>query len=260
MVERTRHGGDATGTVSTVRVEGGAAATPWHSHRSLIPGRIDSGARTLQLPAGDVALDPGDGFVIPPGTPHAWAAASVGTHRIVALDPKTFRLTAWRPGAIRDAAWGGAFDALHARAEAGEAELRAGVEDLLAHTARHAAPAGERPAVAKPLRMARREVSCSLEQTLDLAELARRVGLSPFHLHRLYRRTWGLTPAEHRVEARLRHARGLILAGATVAEAAAATGFADQSHFTRVFRRLMGVPPGVWARQRRTPRRRQAQR
>ena len=50
------------------------------------------------------------------------------------------------------------------------------------------------------------------------------------------------------MEARLRHARGLIRAGATVAEAAAATGFADQSHFTRVFRRLMGVPPGVWAR------------
>ena len=138
MVERTRHGGDATGTVSTVRVEGGSAATPWHSHRSLILGRIDSGLRTLQLPAGDVVLEPADGFVISPSTPHAWAAATVGTHRIVVLDPEAFRLTAWRPGAIRDAAWGGAFDALHARAEAGEAVMRAVVDDLLTHTARHA--------------------------------------------------------------------------------------------------------------------------
>lgn len=61
--------------------------------------------------------------------------------------------------------------------------------------------------------------------------------------------SWGLTPAEQRLAARLRQARRLSLAGLPIAEVATAVGFADQSHLNRAFRRLMGVPPGRWVRQ-----------
>jgi transcriptional regulator GlxA family with amidase domain len=46
---------------------------------------------------------------------------------------------------------------------------------------------------------------------------------------------------------RLARARALIGAGAPLAEIAAATGFADQAHFTRHFKKAYGLPPGRWA-------------
>ena len=45
---------------------------------------------------------------------------------------------------------------------------------------------------------------------------------------------------------RAERARALIRNGATLAEAAAASGFADQSHMTRHFARQFGFTPGVW--------------
>ncbi|SEH35977.1 helix-turn-helix transcriptional regulator [Magnetospirillum fulvum] len=255
MVDRVCHRADESGEISSVRVEGDSAATPWHAHLSLVLGLVDRGHRTLHLPSGPVALGPGDGFVIPPDTPHAWAAGTSGQHRVLVLGPRLLHDSFWAAGAIRDPAWTQAFDRAFARVETGGPLARAEADSLLGQTSRLAGAADGRRLVPGPLRMARREAVEQVEARLDLTELARRVGLSPFHLHRLYRRTWGLTPAEHRLEARLRHARTLILQGTTIADAAAATGFADQSHFSRAFRRLMGVPPGMWARQIRPARR-----
>jgi len=249
MVERVSHARDASGLVGAVRVEGGVAATPAHAHLSLILGRVDAGIRRLTLSDGELDLGPGDGFVIPPDAPHAWAATEGGGHRILVLDPAAFRFPVWRARVIRDAAWGDVFDALHASVEAGESGGRPLAERLLEITDRLVPRAVERKLPPGPAKAARREVQDRLEEALDLSELGRRVGLSPFHLHRLYRATWGLTPAEHRVEARLREARRLLLAGVSPALVAVATGFADQSHLNRAFRRLMGVPPGVWLKQ-----------
>jgi AraC family transcriptional regulator len=49
----------------------------------------------------------------------------------------------------------------------------------------------------------------------------------------------------HRIEAAK---RGLIDAKESLADIALACGFADQSHFTATFRKLVGVPPGIWRR------------
>jgi AraC-like DNA-binding protein len=73
--------------------------------------------------------------------------------------------------------------------------------------------------------------------------------LSPFHLERLYLRCTGLTPRQQQTLARLRRVRTLLGEGVTLSEAAAACGFADQSHLNRVFKRLMGVPPGRYRAQ-----------
>jgi len=249
MVERVLHARDALNAVGAVRVEGGVAATPPHAHVSLILGLVDAGRRRMTLPDGPLDLGPGDGFVIPPDTPHAWEAGEGGGHRVLVFDPNAFRFPLWSAGIARDPGWTAAFDALYALVEAGEGDSRPLAERLLAITDRPVPRASERKLTPGAAKAARREVQARLEEDLDLAELGRRVGVSPFHLHRLYRATWGLTPAEHRAEARLREARRMLLAGVSPAEVAVATGFADQSHLNRVFRRLMGVPPGAWLKQ-----------
>jgi AraC-like DNA-binding protein len=85
-----------------------------------------------------------------------------------------------------------------------------------------------------------------LTTPVQLAELASRVGLSPFHAARLFTQTTGLPPHAWRNQVRLQRSLAPLRAGVSVTEVAAVTGFADQSHFTRHFRRVFGVPPGRW--------------
>lgn len=247
MAGKVHHGRDGTGAVETVRVDGAVAATPMHAHLSLILGLVDAGTRHIVLPDGLKRLEAGDGFVIPPDTAHAFAASPDGSHRVVALTPGN--LPPWRAAVIRDSAWVAAFDALFAAAEADRPGTASLIPALLMETNRLAPRAARPGPMPRPLRAARRLAGERLDEDVDLRALGRQAGLSPFHLHRLYRRAYGLTPAEHRLEARLRLARRLILSGVAIAEAAATAGFADQSHLTRAFRKLMGTSPGRWARE-----------
>ncbi len=77
-----------------------------------------------------------------------------------------------------------------------------------------------------------------------LAELAREAGVSPDHLTRRFRAAFGLRPGEFLRRRRIDEARRLMHeTPASLADIALACGFADQSHFGRVFKRLHGVSP-----------------
>lgn len=249
MASEVRHGCDLSGRVVTVRVAGGAAAVPTHVHVSLILGRIDAGERQLTVAGTSHVLRPGDGFIVSPDAAHSWTAAVDAAYRVVVLDPADFQMATWRSGRVDAPAWLACFDDVHATAEAGDRDVGALAQALLTLTGQ-VVTVDHQPAVAaRAARLARGLVAERLDRALDLADLGRLTGVSPFHLHRLYRATWGLTPAEQRLAARLHQARRLILAGLPIAEVATAVGFADQSHLNRAFRRLMGVPPGRWVRQ-----------
>jgi len=85
-----------------------------------------------------------------------------------------------------------------------------------------------------------------LLEPVTLAELAQTVGLSTFHAARLFTRETGLAPHAWRNQLRIVRALPALRAGASVTDVAAASGFTDQSHFTRHFKRTFGVPPGRW--------------
>jgi AraC-like DNA-binding protein len=72
-------------------------------------------------------------------------------------------------------------------------------------------------------------------------------GLDRWTLARQFRAACGTSPYRFFVLRRLDRARALIRQGVGLAETALATGFADQSHMTRQFKRAYGLPPGQWA-------------
>ncbi|HEX3777293.1 MAG TPA: AraC family transcriptional regulator [Polyangiaceae bacterium] len=78
---------------------------------------------------------------------------------------------------------------------------------------------------------------------VDLDTLAAAAGLSKFHALRAFKRRYGLTPHAYQMCVRVRRVAHLLLAGTAPAEAAAACGFADQSHMNRHFKRILGVTP-----------------
>lgn len=84
--------------------------------------------------------------------------------------------------------------------------------------------------------------------TLTLATLADEAGLSRYQFLRSFARATGLTPHAYVLQRRIHRARQLIGHGTPLAEAAAQSGFADQSHMTRLFARSFGVTPGVYAK------------
>lgn len=138
----------------------------------------------------------------------------------------------------------------HASSSALERELRL-VEALAQLVGRHSTLRGSpRPAGRehRAVRIAREHLDQHASDNISLAELARAAGLSPFHLCRVFRREVGLTPHAYQTQVRVRRAGGLLREGTPIALAAAESGFYDQAHLTKAFKRITGVTPGNYAK------------
>jgi AraC-like DNA-binding protein len=151
----------------------------------------------------------------------------------------------------RDLAVG--FRRLHATVGDPSARLRldTGLLSLLAvlitrHTDVGGVEAAVGPRGAVPL--VRMYLEDNYANNVSLEELARLAELSPFHLARLFRQEVGMPPHAYQLQVRLARAKRLLLHGLPVTEVASATGFFDLSHFTRHFKRHLGVAPGRYAR------------
>ena len=82
----------------------------------------------------------------------------------------------------------------------------------------------------------------------SLDELAALAQVGKYQLLRRFTRAYGLPPHAWLLQERVARARSAIRAGASLAQAAARSGFADQSHMTRAFTRQFGFTPGAWQR------------
>lgn len=77
-----------------------------------------------------------------------------------------------------------------------------------------------------------------------VSRAAARAGMSREGFSRMFARHHGMPPHAFWLMARLNYARALLRAGEGIAEVAAGSGFTDQSHFGRWFRRTFGITPG----------------
>jgi AraC family transcriptional regulator len=96
-------------------------------------------------------------------------------------------------------------------------------------------------------RRARDMIGAHLAHDLALADVARECELSVSQFARAFKRTTGMPPHRYLLEQRLARARELLLhSPQPLAAVADACGFADQSHFTKVFRKVQGQTPGAF--------------
>ena len=84
-------------------------------------------------------------------------------------------------------------------------------------------------------------------ENVSLESLARIANLSPFHFNRVFSEQFGMPPHAFQTQMRVVRAKSLLLEGWPIPQVASQTGFADQSHLTRHFKRLAGVTPGRYA-------------
>jgi AraC-like DNA-binding protein len=97
------------------------------------------------------------------------------------------------------------------------------------------------------LRRVKEYISGHLEKSIEVGTLADAAGLSLFHFARAFKQSTGETPHAYILERRLERARSLLsTSDLSHSEIARSTGFSDQSHFARVFRRRLGVSPSAF--------------
>lgn len=93
-------------------------------------------------------------------------------------------------------------------------------------------------------------VAANIGSTIRVSDLARVARLSVGHFFRVFRESFGEPPLAHVTRQRMRHAQSLMLSsGASLSQIALDCGMCDQAHFTRVFRRIVGINPGIWRRE-----------
>jgi len=94
------------------------------------------------------------------------------------------------------------------------------------------------------LRTALDYVGDNLAADLTLAEIAREVGMSPYHFSRMFKLSTGLSPHQYVMRQRIERAKALLTnTDLPVGVVAQEVGFASPSHFAQQFRRLVGVSP-----------------
>jgi transcriptional regulator GlxA family with amidase domain len=97
----------------------------------------------------------------------------------------------------------------------------------------------------------KRHVEAKLEETIRVVELARIVRLSCGYFSNAFKVTFGVAPHAYVVLRRLQRAMELMaFTRAPLCEIAIACGFSDQPHLCRQFRRMTGVSPSAWRRDR----------
>jgi AraC family transcriptional regulator len=120
--------------------------------------------------------------------------------------------------------------------------------EILAEASRHPVKIVE-PRPPRWLRQARDLLHARFAESLSLDEIARASGVHPSHLARVFRQHYGCTVGEYVRRLRIDYARRqLSTSDDPLVEIALAAGFADQSHFSKTFKRLMGLTPAEFQR------------
>lgn len=124
----------------------------------------------------------------------------------------------------------------------------AGLAEAIAAVADGSGPAIRGRVDGRAVEQARRFLESHYDAPVSSATLETVSGLDRWQLARHFRASLGTSPYRYLTLRRLDQVRSALAGGMTLAEAALSSGFSDQSHMTRQFRRAYGVSPGRWRR------------
>lgn len=212
------------GVVELGIVRGQDVLLPPHFHDEDQLTFVLSGRRRFVMDGILFDIGPGQGVRIPAGIPHRSLAEPA---EVVCFNLYT------SPGAYMAA------ELFSGLAQLWRSQGHMGWQDLASVVAEH-----------------RCEIPATLQPPADMAgvrwkrvdEAARLAGMSREGFSRRFRRLHGMPPQVFRLSGRLNEARRLLRDGQPLADLAAETGFSDQSHLGRCFRRAFGVTPGQYRR------------
>lgn len=239
-----------------------------HAHEGFAVGVIEQGALGFNYRGENIVAPAGAINLAVPDEAHTGQAATEAgwIYRMFYLDAgmlqkaasqiagRSLRLPFFRAGVIRDEHLASLIYSLHIAMEGKNASTLERESRLLWMLTqlilRHAE---ERPLLraagkeAGSVRLVRDYLEGHYNEDVSIGRLAQIAGLSPFHLIRVFRNQTGLPPHAYLTQVRIRRAKAFLAQGWSIAPVAYETGFVDQSHLTRHFKRIVGVTPGQYS-------------
>ena len=239
-----------------------------HSHERFAIGVIENGALGFYYRGENVVAPTGSVNLANPGEPHdGHAATEVGwIYRMFYLDLSLLQQAAsevagrprdlpfFQTGVIHDDYLASLIRRLHialeAELNASALEQESRVLEMLSqlvvrHADDHPVPRAM-PREDRAVARAREYLEAHYAENVSLDQLAHIANLSPFHLAHVFRDQMGLAPHTYLTQMRVRQAQTLLGQGWPIAQVACEVGFADQSHLTRRFKRVVGMTPGQY--------------
>ncbi|MCP3924151.1 MAG: AraC family transcriptional regulator [Desulfobacterales bacterium] len=98
--------------------------------------------------------------------------------------------------------------------------------------------------VCKKMDYIREKIDSDFTENLSLEQLSHDINISPYALMRQFKKKTGISPYLYQSNLRIRNAKNLLVKGYPLVEAALESGFHDQSHLTKHFKKWIGVTPG----------------
>jgi len=223
--------------------QGPARVYPWHLHLGhWTAGRVLSGAAHLAFADQSQDYQARENFLIPPGRPHQLIVEAGSALTVLSYtDPaELLHLSSLvSPAARREAAFP-AEDTLRALIL-----FALGTHD---DGCRSASKAQRVTMMAEAVFTIAARIMATPSAEFSLEEMAKYAGFSRWHFLRSFHACLGLTPHALQAQGRIRLLRAGIRDGASLAELAAATGFTDQSHMHRLFKRHHCLTPQQFRR------------
>ncbi|MFL6664315.1 MAG: AraC family transcriptional regulator [Rhizobacter sp.] len=229
-----------------------------HWHDTYGFGVLEHGAHRSASGRGCVDAYAGDLITTNPGEVHdghplgaasrRWRMVYLEPHALVALTGAAPDVALARP-VFHDPRLRGALQRLFARLDAAPPDRLAcdeAIVEALGLLLDAHATTSPRQDAGGDVRRARDRLADETAHAPTLAELAETAGLGKYQLLRRFEAAYGMPPHAWLRAHRAERARSLIARGASLAQAAADCGYADQSHMTRLFVRQFGYTPGAW--------------
>lgn len=231
-----------------------------HRHDTYAIGRTLAGVQRFNYRRGQCNSLPGHTIVLHPDEPHDGQAGTGEGFQ--------YRMIYVQPSVFQDVLGGSALPFLEGGLTT-DPRLSAATEALLQQMSHTLEPLEQNDALTelvhalaavtgsgklapvgdyRAARLAREFLHEHSARTVALEELEAVTGRDRWSLSRDFRHFYGTSPYRYLTMRRLDAVRRMLLAGAALSHAAAAAGFADQSHMTRHFSKAFGMTPGTWQR------------
>lgn len=197
---------------------------PLHTHTGHVTfGYILEGKVGIVCGGEKKRYHTGEHFCIPPDTPHAIEAVDDTPYSMVCVCVVVGKIFDGDSGNTADRAFDG--DSKNTTNKGFDGNSRETAADV---------------------KRLKQLILASPENAFSIENMARHIGMSPYHMIRQFKATCGLTPHQFQIQCRVRKAQKLLEQGESVIEAAYATGFCDQSHFDRCFQKIVRLTPNEY--------------
>lgn len=218
---------------------------PLHNHvATCVIGLLLKGEIILTRENEKILLSPQALFIIPPYEPHAITAGSMPYDLLSICLHKNLLETSC-PDTLKKQVWQHLTGILppETREDIDYPALERAIDLVMRHH-KHAPSKAEN----KRLGMLRANMEARTENRISIEEMAETVCASKYHFIRQFKKNAGLTPHRFQIQNRVRKAQKMLPHATSLTDVALITGFYDQSHLIRHFRKILGMTPREYIR------------